>query len=88
MTNDNGGHPARPKTAAAAYAEHLRNVSAMLDWLSAELQLHGAKQKDDARNWGFVGDLIEVEAGVKRALGHLSVMSETRIDAALADLDV
>ena len=87
MTNDHNANPARPQTAAAAYAEHLRNVSAMLDWLSAELQLHAAKQKADARNWGFVGDLVEVEASVRRALGHLSGMGNARIDEALAELD-
>jgi hypothetical protein len=83
-TND---HTAQPETAAAAYAEHLRNVSAMFDWLGSELEAHAQKQKGDARNWGFVGDLVELESLVKRALGHVSGMSEARINEALADLD-
>jgi hypothetical protein len=80
--------PAAPaQTAAAAYAEHLRNVTATLDWLGSELESHAEKQKGDARNWGFVGDLVEVEASVKRALAHLSGMSFERIDRALAGLE-
>jgi DNA-binding transcriptional regulator YiaG len=71
-------------TAATSYAAHLRNVSAMLDWLGCELEAHAEKQKADARNWGFVGDLVELERLVKRALGHVSGMSDARIDQALA----
>ena len=87
-TNGNGRlHPPATGTAATAYAGHLRNVGAMLDWLTCELEAHADKQRADARNWGFVGDLVEVEAAVKRALGHLSGMDDARIDQALRELD-
>ena len=88
-TNGNGRPhpPAAAETAATAYAQHLRNVSAMLDWLGCELRGHAEKQKGDPRNWGFVGDLVELESLVKRALGHASGMTEARIDQALAELE-
>jgi hypothetical protein len=86
--NDNTTAPNTTRqTAATAYAAHLRNVSAMLDWLGSELDAHAEKQKTDARNWGFVGDLVEVEQTVRRALSHLSGMSDARIDEALAEVD-
>ena len=85
--NSNGRLHAPRETAATAYATNLRNVSAMLDWLHSEIEAHAEKEKADARNWGFVGDLVEVEASVKRALAHLSGMSFERIDQALAELD-
>jgi hypothetical protein len=95
MSNDNANTngsaqrhpPAASQTAATAYAGHLRNVSAMVDWLESELEAHAEKQRGDARNWGFVGDLVELERLVKRALSHASGMSEARIDEALAELD-
>ena len=93
-TNDNiananaNGRPATPReTAATAYATHLRNVSAMLDWLGCELEAHAERQKGDPGNWGRAGDLAELERLVKRALGHVSGMDDARIDQALADLD-
>ena len=85
--NDNTVPAPARQTAATAYAEHRRNVTAMVDWLESELEAHAEKQRGDARNWGFVGDLVEVEASVKRALAHLSGMSFERIDQALAELD-
>ena len=89
--NSNGNGQVRPHadgTAAQAYAARLRNVAAVLDWAQAELASHAARQRADAGNWGFVGDLAEAEALAKRLLGHLSGgMDEARIDDALADLD-
>jgi hypothetical protein len=89
--NANGnGQPHPPvasETAASAYAGHRRNVSAMLDWLASELEAHAERQRASPGNWEFVGDLVEVEASVKRALAHLSGMSFGRIDQALADLE-
>jgi hypothetical protein len=85
-TNDDVNTAAR-ETAATAYAAHLRNVSAMVDWLESELEAHAERQRGDDRNWGFVGDLVEVERAVRRALSHLSGMSDARIDEALAELE-
>ena len=85
-TNNNITTPAR-ETAASAYAGHLRNVSAMLDWLESEVESHAGRQKAAPGNWGFAGDLAELEGLVKRALGQLSGMSDQRIDQALAELD-
>jgi hypothetical protein len=89
MSNDGNNintAPAR-QTAATAYAEHARNVSAMLGWLESELEAHAERQRGGPRNWGFVGDLLELERLVKRALGHASGMSDARIDEALAELE-
>jgi hypothetical protein len=88
-TNGNGRIiPTNPTTTAAeAYAAHLRRVSAMLGWVEDELETHADRQRADPGNWGRVGDLAEMEALVRRALGHVSGMDDARIDEALAELD-
>jgi hypothetical protein len=65
--NGIGGNGRTEETAAQAYAGHLRNVAAMLDWVQAELEAHQEKHRASPGNWGLVGDLAEAEALAKAA---------------------
>jgi hypothetical protein len=93
MSNDENTnrrcHPPAPakQTAADAYATHRRNISRMLGWIEDELEAHAARQQASPRNWGFTGDLAEMERLVKRALGHISGTDEAVIDRLLGELD-
>ena len=78
---------AASQTAAQAFKHHLKRCAAMTDWIEAELEAREEKAGPDTRNWGLVGDLAEMESLLKRALGHLSGMDESRIDEALDELD-
>ena len=84
--NDNNPGAAQ-QTAAAAFKHHLKRCAAMSDWVEAELEARAEKAGENTRNWGLVGDLAEMESLLKRALGHLSGMDESRIDEALDELD-
>jgi hypothetical protein len=88
MSSDDNHNPtpARPQTAAEAYARHARHISAILGWIGDELEAHAAKHAVSPKNWGLVGDLAEMERLLRRALGHISGMDERNVDEALADL--
>jgi hypothetical protein len=87
MSGNGNGDGRASETAAAAYAKHLRNVAAVLDWVQAELEEHQAKHRASPGNWGLVGDLAEAERLAKRLLGHVAGIDGHHVDEALAGLD-
>ena len=59
-------------TAAQAYAARRSTIKAHLSTIDLDLEAHQKRQAADARNWGFAGDLAEVErllAEAARILG-------------------
>lgn len=58
----------RHTTADAQYQALRSNVEAQAQKLTAAIAAHAAKQAKDARNYGYVGDLAEVEAKLAEAL--------------------
>jgi hypothetical protein len=58
----------RHTTADAQYQALCANVEAQGVKLAAALTAHASKQAKDARNYGYVGDLAEVEAKLAEAL--------------------
>ena len=87
VANGNGNPTAREQTAAQAFKHHLKRCAAMTDWIEAELEAREEKAGPDTRNWCLVGDLAEMESLLKRALGHLAGMDDSRINEALNELD-
>lgn len=60
------------QTAAEAYAARRATIEAHLSTIDLGLDRHEKRQAADARNWGFAGDLAEVErllAEAARILG-------------------
>lgn len=63
---------ATSQTAAEAYAARRATIEAHLSTIDLGLEKHQKRQAADARNWGFAGDLAEVErllAEAARILG-------------------
>ena len=73
-------------TASTQYAEHRKDIDALIGWLTDELDRHEAEAKSDPANWGFAGDLAEVRRQLKDALGFISETDGKDIEKALADL--
>lgn len=60
------------QTAAEAYATRRAAIEAHLSTIDLGLERHQTRQAADARNWGFAGDLAEVQrllAEAARILG-------------------
>lgn len=55
------------RTAQAAYAEHQQRIDDQLAAMPALIAAHQKRQQQDPRNWGFAGDLTEVENLLRRA---------------------
>jgi len=74
------------KTAAEAYAEHQRDIAAMLDWMQMALDTHEEAAKAEPENWGLAGDLAEVRRQIKETLAFLSSHDAAQIEEALEEL--
>ena len=74
------------KTAVEAYAEHQRDIAAMLDWMQVALDTHEEAAKAEPEKWTLVGDLAEVRRQIKETLAFLSGHEEADIDEALTEL--
>lgn len=48
------------QTAAEVYAARRATIEAHLSTIDLGLEHHQLRQAEDARNWGFAGDLAEV----------------------------
>jgi len=77
---------AKKHTAAGAYAEHRRDIAAMLDWFELALDTHEEAAKAEPDKWTFVGDLAEVRRRLLETLAFLSGHDEAAIEEALAEL--
>ena len=74
------------KTAMQTYEDRAQDIGALMTWLQDELEVHEAKAKADPTNWGFAGDLGNVQAKLVEILTFLSGNDERAIAEALADL--
>jgi hypothetical protein len=65
---------ALPSDAAAiTYAANQRAIARHLAFLQLRLAEHAAQAQGDPKNWGLVGDLAHVEAGLADLIGFLAV---------------
>jgi len=64
------------RTAAQAYMEHTETIRRAIDKLEAALKRHSKEfmgpEGHIGKNWGFVGDLAEVEGLVGRAVRFMN----------------
>ena len=74
------------KTAAETYAKHAADISALLDWIGDELDVHEERAAKEPGNWGFPGDLGHVRAKLRETLAFLSGVEERVIDEELEEL--
>lgn len=58
-------------TAMGAYIDHQEKIARLLARLEEGRRAHAARQVKDPRNWGYSGDLAEVERVLAQALEHL-----------------
>lgn len=60
------------QTADATYQARRVAITNLLDSIRLSLDEHAVEQSADPRNWGFAGDLGEVEDRLKSILRHLT----------------
>jgi len=77
---------AKKQTPAEAYAEHRRDIAAMLDWFEMALGSREEAAKAEPQSRALVGDLAEVRWQIKETLAFLSGHDEAQIEEALAEL--
>lgn len=53
--------------AAATYTSRRNEIEAHLSAIDLGLEKHQQRQEQDPRNWGYAGDLAEVESLLRRA---------------------
>ena len=58
-------------TAAVAYADHRESIREKLDIFEAALAAHACRQGSKPRDWGFPGDLAEVDSKLDEVLRFL-----------------
>jgi hypothetical protein len=81
-----GRREAAARKAAEAYAEHRRDIAAMLDWLEMALGTHEEAATAEPEKWTFAGDLAEVRRRLLETLAFLSGHDEPEIEQALDEL--
>ena len=81
-----GRQEAAAQKAAETYAEHQRDIAAMLTWMQMALDTHEEAAKEEPHKWTFVGDLAEVRRRLKETLAFLSGHEEADIEEALTEL--
>lgn len=59
------------KNVETAYNEHSKNIAKVLKDLDGVLKAHEKKHKAAPMDWGYAGDLEEVEGRLKTALNFL-----------------
>lgn len=64
-------NPSR-QTAAEAYATRRATIEAHLSTIDLGLEQHQKRQESEPLNWGFAGDLVEVERLLAEAARILS----------------
>ena len=77
---------AEKKTAAQTYNERAAEISALMGWITDELEVHAERAAADPANWGHAGDLGEIKSKMRDALSFLSGTTEQEINEALDDL--
>ena len=81
-----GRQEAAAQKAAETYAEHRRDIGAMLVWFETALDAHEETAKAEPETWTLVGDLAEVRRRLKETLAFLSGHNEAGIEEALQEL--
>ena len=76
--------PTQP-TAAEAYAERRSDIARLLDVLDMELEKHGQAARADPGNWGRVGDLSRIRAGLVEMVAFLAGMTEAQVEEFLGE---
>lgn len=66
------GHQYSPNTPMLKYEELSDEIQQSLTTLNAKLQEHQQKFSNDARNWGYVGDLEYIASTLKKIEGFMS----------------
>lgn len=59
------------ESAAQAYERRAEAIACDLDVLAARLKGHSSRAGQDSRNWGYAGDLAEVQELIERAIAML-----------------
>ena len=77
---------AKNQTAAKTYAEHRRDIAAVLDWFEMALETHEEAAKAEPEKWTPVGDLAEVRRRLLETLAFLSGHVVADIQKALEEL--
>ena len=73
-------------TAAAAYARQHRDISALLSWITDEVEGHAERAEAGRINWGHVGDIGSLRGFLLDALETISGTSRTDIERELNEL--
>ncbi len=67
-------------TAAESYARNRSDIARLLDVMEMELDKHGQRAADDAKNYGFAGDLGKVRGDLVNLVAFLSRMDAAEVD--------
>jgi hypothetical protein len=59
------------RTAAEAYQAQRAKIAEKMVEIAKGLELHAQRQADDARNWGYAGDLAHVNELLSQVLESL-----------------
>jgi len=59
------------QTAAERYADHQKDIGALLDLVGEELRFHAKMAAEEPEDWGFAGDAGRVCKGLKDILTSL-----------------
>ena len=61
------------QTAAERYADHQKDIAALLAAIEQELAVHAEKAAEDPKDWGWPGDLSRVRESMKGILESLLI---------------
>jgi len=61
------------QTAAERYADHQRDIGALLDLVGEELRVHAETAAKKPKDWGYAGDLGRIRERMKEVLQSLLI---------------
>lgn len=77
------------QTAAERYADHRKDIGALLDLVGEELRVHAERAAAEPEDWGYPGTLGHIREGLKGILKSLLIgryeWSETEVSRFVED---
>ena len=73
------------QTAGDLYDERREDIARLIDWLGLELDKHQAKAEAEPQDWGYAGDLGNVQAKLVRTVAFLTNQEPEEIENLLSD---
>ena len=73
------------QTASDLYTQRREDIARLIDWLDLELGKHQTKAEAEPQDWGYAGDLGNVQAKLVRTVAFLTNQEPEDIENLLSD---